>query len=218
MFFQSLDSLNDNIRDRNNYLISLTLDSDDIELNNPEVIERISKYSNTKIEWGISGSKIKAINRSFPDYDFDIVICWSQDMFMTMYGADDIMRDYILQVINTRGDKNFLIHFPEPDSREFLNVLYVATREYYDMFGYIYHPSYFSLFCDNETMEVSKLLNRYHYIGIMGLYEHRNPAYHHYNLQKDLLFTEQQNFWQVDEKNFNERKERNFDLDIPKTV
>jgi len=91
MFFESLDSLNNNIRDRNNYRISLTLDSDDEILNQPEVIERINTYPNVSIEWGLSGSKIAAINRNLPDYG-DVIICWSQDMFATMYGFDDIMR------------------------------------------------------------------------------------------------------------------------------
>jgi hypothetical protein len=40
MFFESLDSLDRNIRDRDNYFISLTLDTDDTILNTPEVIEK----------------------------------------------------------------------------------------------------------------------------------------------------------------------------------
>lgn len=212
MFFESLDSLNNNIRDRDNYLISLTLDLDDDILNTPEVIEKINTYPNVSIEWGVSGSKISAINRSIPDYDFDVIICWSQDMFMEIYGADDIIRDYILQCQNKRGDVDFLFHIPEKDSMEHLNVLYIATKEYFNRFGYIYHPSYLSLWCDNETMCIAKMLGRYEYVGILGLYSHRNPAYHHYNIVKDNLFLEQQGHWQVDEDNFHARRRKNFDL------
>lgn len=212
MFFESLDSLNDNIRDRDNYLISLTLDTDDEILNTQEVIERINTYPNVKIEWGLSGSKIKAVNRSMPDYDFDVVICWSQDMFATLFGFDDVMRLYILEAMGKRNDKDFLIHFPEPDAREFLNVLYVATRQYYDRFQYIYHPSYLSLWCDNESMCVAKMLGRYEYFPIMDLYFHKNPAYHHHKAERDQLFDEQQGHWQVDEDNFHTRRRKNFDL------
>lgn len=213
MFFESLNSLNDNIRDRDNYRISLTIDTDDPILNTPEVIEKINTYPNVSIEWGLSKSKVAAINRSFPNYDFDIVICWSNDMFMTFYGADDIIRDYLCQIINNYDD-DFLCHFPEPDTRDILNVLYIATKKYYDRFGYIYHPSYKSLFCDNETLEIAKLLKRYHYIGVPGLYVHKNPAYHHHGIIRDELFNEQQGHWQEDENNFNERKARNFDLNL----
>ncbi len=212
MFFDSLNSLHNNIRDRNNYHISLTLDSDDEILNRPEIIEKLKEYPNVSIEWGLSKSKVDAINRSFPDYDYDVVICWSNDMFLTMYGADDIMRDYIMDVINTREDEDFLIHFPEKDSMAALNVLYVATRKYYERFNYIYHPSYLSLWCDNESLCVAQLLGRYHYIGILGLYEHRNMAYSHYNLQRDELFNHQQSLWPIDEENFNQRRLKNFDL------
>lgn len=209
--FASLDSLHVNIRDRENYHISLTLDEDDEILNNCEVVDRINMYSNVSIEWGKSISKIDAINRSMPKIDYDILIVWSNDMFATMYGFDDIMRSYMVDIMQEHGDE-LLFHFPEPDSREFLNVLFISTKKYYDRFSYIYHPSYVSLFCDNETMEVARLLKKYHYVNIMGLYEHRNPAYGKYNIQRDSLFNLQQSYWNIDEQNFNERKKRNFDL------
>jgi len=211
-FFESLNSLDVNIRDKNNYLISVTIDDDDIILNKPEVIDRILEYKNVQICFGKSTSKIHAINRDMPsDYDWDIVICWSNDMYARMYGFDDIMRDCMLQKWGDSFDG--IAHFPEPDSKEHLNVLYVATRDYYERFGYIYHPSYLSLFCDNETMEVGKMLGKYHFFGVNGLYEHRNPAYHHYNIQRDSLFNEQQSHWGIDEANFIRRKSKNFYID-----
>ena len=213
MFFESLDSLNNNIRDRNNYLISLTLDTDDEILNHPEVIQRISKYPNTQIEWGLSESKIHAINRSFPDYDFDVIVCWSNDMFATFYGFDDVFRAEILNKFGNDG-MDGLAHFPEEDAKHWLNVLYVATRKYFDRFGYIYHPSYKSLWADNESMEVAKLLGKYHYFGTPGLFVHKNAAYTKYGLPRDQMFEEQQSLWPVDEKNYHDRKVRNFDLNL----
>ncbi|MES2287400.1 MAG: hypothetical protein V4547_17030 [Bacteroidota bacterium] len=211
LFFKSLDSLNDNIRDRNNYLISLTIDTDDVILNTPEVIERINTYPNTSIEWGLSKSKIDAVNRSMPNYDWDVCIVWSNDMVCTFFGMDDIMRADMYNIINNHDD-DFLIHYPEQDAREFLNVLLIVTRKYYNRFNYLYHPSYLSLWCDNETMCVSKMLGRYHYVGTPSLYVHENAAYHQYNLKRDELFNEQQSHWAVDEANFHERRKRNFDL------
>ena len=211
VFFESLDSLNNNIRDRENYLISLTLDTDDEVLNNEEVINAINAYPNVQIEWGTSSSKIEAINRSMPDHDWDVIVCWSNDMFATFYGFDDIFRESICAVF---PDLDGLIHFPEQDAREALNVLYIATRKYYDRFGYIYHPSYKSLWCDNETMEVAKLLGRYHFFGIPNLYVHKNPAYHHYQIERDELFNHQQSFWHEDESNFRNRQSINFELSL----
>ena len=211
LFFESLDSLNDNIRDRNNYHINLTIDEDDAILNTPEVIEKINKYPNVSIGWGLSTSKINAVNRTMPDYDWDVCIVWSNDQFATMFGFDDIMRDAMYSIINNHDD-DFLIHFPEHDAREFLNVLLIVTRKYFNRFNYLYHPSYLSLWCDNETMCVSKMLGRYFYVGTPNLYIHKNAAYHSYNLERDELFNEQQGHWAVDEANFHERRKRNFDL------
>lgn len=213
MFFESLDSLNNNIRDRSNYRISLTLDTDDPILNCDEVIKRLYEYENVSIEWGKSDSKVHAINRSMPDYDWDVLICWSQDMFLTMYGADDIMRDAFYNIINNNGDE-FLVHFPEMDAKEWLNVLYIASRKYYQRFNYIYHPSYLSLWCDNESMKVAQILGKYHYIGTPGLYIHKNPAYTHHGIERDELFNYHQSLWDVDEKNFRQRELNNFDLNL----
>jgi len=211
VFFESLNSLDVNIRDKNNYLISITIDEDDVILNRPEVLQKINSYSNVEVALGTSKSKIDAINRSMPkNYDWDIVICWSNDMFALTYGFDDIIRDCMLQ--KWSEDFDGIAHFPEPDSKEYLNVLYVATRSYYERFGYIYHPSYLSLFCDNETMEVGKILGKYHFFGVNGLYEHRNPAYHQYGVVRDELFNEQQSHWGIDEANFINRKNKNFYL------
>ena len=213
MFFESLNSLHDNIRDKDNYHISLTLDLDDEILHTAEVMDMISEYPNTSIEWGYSKSKIHAINRSMPEYDWDIIICWSNDMTCLFYGMDDIIR---MDMLSKWGHKGFdgLGHWPEPDTKDILNVLYVATRKYYDKFGYIYHPSYLSLWADNESMLVAKMLGKYQFFNTNGLYVHRNPAYSHHGIEKDELFKEQQSLWITDEKNFIERKSRGFDLHL----
>lgn len=211
LFFESLDSLNDNIRDRENYHINLTIDTDDAILNTPEVIERIKTYPNVSIGWGLSKSKIDAVNRTMPDYDWDVCIVWSNDQFATTYGFDDIMRDSMYHIINNNDD-DFLIHFPELDAREFLNVLLIVTKKYFNRFKYLYHPSYLSLWCDNESMCVAKMLGRYYYVGTPNLYIHKNAAYHQYNLERDALFDEQQGHWQVDENNFHARRRINFEL------
>lgn len=209
LFFESLDSVYNNLADKNNFLMSLTLDEDDEILNQPKVVERISEYPNSEIRWGRSESKIHAVNRGMPDYDFDIIVCWSNDMFATIFGFDDLIRQYTNAAF---WDMDGLIHFPEPDAKDALNVLYIATRKYYDRFGYIYHPSYKSLWCDNESMDVAKMLGRYHYCGIPGLFVHKNPAYAHHGMERDAKFNADQDLWAVDEKNYWERKAKNFDL------
>lgn len=211
LFFESLDSLVENIADKNNYHISLTLDKDDQILNQIHVLDKILSYENTSIAWGTSQSKIHAVNRSIPDYPFDIIVNWSNDMFATFYGFDEIFRQNIWEAFGEEMDG--LAHFPEPDAKAALNVLYVATKKYYDRFGYIYHPDYFSLFADNESMEVAQALGRYRYFDIYGLFTHRNPAYSQHNADKDEMFLAQQEIgWTLDRETYNFRKQNNFFL------
>jgi hypothetical protein len=206
-FFKSLDSLVDNISDRDHYHISCTLDNDDPTMNNPEVIDRINKYSNISIGWGLSESKIHAINRSMPDIDWDILFCHSDDMIFTLYGFDvNVGNDMISHFPNFDG----LLHYPDQDAKEALATMYIAGRKWWELRGKnIYHPSYKSLWCDNEEMIASQKMGKYKYCGYQ-INVHLNPAYGH--LVRDEMFNIQQGHWPEDEANFHARQAINFDL------
>lgn len=209
-FFKSLDSLVNNISDKDYFAVSCTLDEDDLTMNNTEVVERIMTYPNTSIEWGRSESKIHAINRSMPDINWDILIVHSDDMLFNIFGADVMIG---VDMMNWFPDGDGLLHYPDQDAREHLATMYIAGRKFYDRFGYVYHPSYKSLWCDNEIMSIAQRLGKYKYCGYQ-INVHNNPAYGH--LPKDDLFNEQQGHWNEDEANFNARKARNFDLHLIK--
>jgi hypothetical protein len=205
-FFDGLDSIVNNNADRDYYHISATLDLDDHTMNNEVVKNRISEYENVSIAWGYSKSKIDAVNRDMPDYDFDILVNMSDDMRFNIYGADQMIRVDMNQWF---PDFFGLLHYPDQDAKEYLATMYIAGKRFYQHFGYIYHPSYKSLWCDNEVMEVAKKIGRYKYCGYQ-INVHLNPAYGH--LSKDDLFNEQQGHWGEDEANYYARKARNFDL------
>lgn len=208
-FFASLDSLYNNIDDLNNFLVSCTLDIDDDAMNNPETVERIKKYKNISIEWGYSTSKINAVNRSMPDYDWDICIVHSDDMVFNIYGFDTMVRvDMMTHFPNMDG----LLHYPDQDAKEWLATMYIAGRKWWEFRDKnIYHPSYKSLWCDNEEMECAQRTGKYKYCGYQ-INHHLNPAYGH--LPKDEMFESQQSDWNHDEDNFNARRIRNFDLKL----
>jgi hypothetical protein len=205
-FFDGLDSIVNNTADRGYYHISATLDLDDHTMNNEAVKNRIAEYENVSIAWGYSKSKIDAVNRDMPDYDFDILVNMSDDMRFNIYGADQMIRVDMNQWF---PDFFGLLHYPDQDAKEYLATMYIAGKRFYQHFGYIYHPSYKSLWCDNEVMEVAKKIGRYKYCGYQ-INVHLNPAYGH--LSKDDLFNEQQGHWGEDEANYYARKARNFDL------
>jgi hypothetical protein len=86
----------------------------------------------------------------------------------------------------------------------------IMDRTYYERFGFIYHPSYLSVFCDNEKTELAKMLRRYKYIDT-EIFIHENPAYGY--IARDELFDEQQAHWGVDELNYSKRKALKFEIE-----
>lgn len=209
-FFKSLDSLINNISDKDYFHVSCTLDSDDLTMNNPEVIERIMTYPNTSIEWGYSESKIHAVNRSMPDINWDILIVHSDDMLFNIFGFDVMIG---VDMMNWFPDGDGLLHYPDQDAKEWLATMYIAGKKFHSRFGHIYHPSYKSVWADNEVMAVAQKLGKYKYCGYQ-INVHLNPAYGH--LPRDPMFDFQQGQWNEDEANFNARKARDFDLHLIK--
>lgn len=208
-FFKSLDSLYSNLDDKENFHVSCTLDTDDLTMNNQEVVDRINGYQNISIEWGLSKSKINAVNRNIPNYPFDILVVHSDDMIFHTYGADTMIR---VDMANHFPEFDGILHYPDQDAKEYLATMYIAGRKWWEFRNKnIYHPSYKSLWCDNEEMAVAKKMGKYFYCGYQ-INHHLNPAYIQNNMERDTLFNRQQNDWNEDELNFNTRQSRNFDL------
>lgn len=210
-FFEGLDSIYNNISDRDSFGVLVTLDDDDETMNNAEVRDRLMTYPNIEVVYGRSESKVHAINRDFDDHikfrDFDILVCMSDDMRFTTFGFDTMMRVDMNALL---PEFDGILHYPDQDAKSALATLYVAGKNWFEFRNRkIYHPSYKSLWCDNEEQDVAKKLGKYRYPGY-NICLHLNPAYGH--LPRDPLFNEQQGHWEEDEKNYHERKERNFDL------
>jgi hypothetical protein len=202
-----MDSIVNNLRDTENYHICCTLDTDDKTMYNAGVIERIGRYKNTSIAWGLSEGKIHAINRDVPDYPFDIIICMSDDMRFNTYGFDEMVR---LDMANYFPNCDGLLHYPDQDAKEILAVLYVAGVNWWRRRNKkIYHPSYKSLWCDNEEMAVAQLLGKYVFISY-SIVDHLCPGWG--RAPKDKMYIQQEGDWDEDQQNFNFRQSINFEI------
>ena len=83
----------------------------------------------------------------------------------------------------------------------------IMGRAYYNRFNYIYHPSYNSLFCDNEFQEVSRLLGK-EYKSDLTLFKHEHPVWS--GEQYDQLMTRNESFYQVDKRVYEQRKRNDY--------
>lgn len=202
LFLEGMDSITNNLFDTKNFQILVSADHGD-----PEMEEEIY-YENTLVIYSESESKVDAINRDieYAEPDWDIIFVMSDDMRITFYGFDEIIREQFAD-----GDLDKLIHIPDQDAKDALATVYIAGRKYYDRFGFVYNPVYKSLFCDNEVQDIAKKLNKYFFVNCPGVITHLNPAYGH--LPKDEMFIRQQQIgWTEDAKTYEERSLKNFYL------
>lgn len=209
-FFEGMESIY-NLCSLPDYIrVLITADEDDLTMNNDAVRERISKYPNAHIVYGISDNKIHAINRDFDKLPkgwekWAIIANFSDDQRFTIYGWDDLIRIDFNQIFPETLDG--YMAYLDPDTKGALSTLYIAGRAWFDKFGWVYDPKFQSLFCDNLVEDCAKYLGKYHYTGY-DIYRHLNPSYYN-NVGSDKLYKEQQKIgWEIDSKTYYSIKEK----------
>lgn len=214
-FFDGLDNIFEFAEFPDRLLVMVTLDLDDLEMNNYEVKEKLSTYKNIHVIYGVSKNKIHACNRDLdkiPDNwkDYHIIANFSDDMKWTIPKWDTYIR---VDFNSVSPDFSHYMAYLDPDTHGALSTLYIAGRNFFDRFNHIYNPVYVSLFADNEVEDIAKMIGKYHYTGY-SIYHHKNPAYYPDEIKDSMFLTQQQVGWDIDMKTYYERKTRNFDIDL----
>ena len=211
-FLRGIDSIVNNVADKSNYHILISVENENHDaamhplpqLDCPHTY-RVNPYRPT--------SKVDAINRDLNEFleicDADIIVNMSDDVVFTEKGFDDIIRQEFRfeDTMGSGNDFDKCIHFPDGVTNEALISMSILGRTYYDRFKYIYHPSYKSLWCDNETMDVSKMLGCYRYIN-KHIFKHLHPA--HGNAPNDAQYQITESFHPIDNANYLNRKANNY--------
>ena len=161
---------------------NINCDISDETMNNEDVIQRIQdtfeKYdpstderiSLCQINFNDSSNKIEAININIEGNDFDIVVCASDDMVPQVQNWDDEIAT-AMQV--WFPDLDGCVHFDDGNTHGKLITFSILGRKLYDHFGYIYHPDYKSLYCDDEfTQEVRRLGKEKYIDKVIVSHEH----------------------------------------------
>lgn len=140
----------------------ITLDSDDPTATSELVQQILALGRNIQVQLGFSGSKIAAINRDLQSAPpFDILLLASDDMIPVIQGYDSVIRSAMQMHYPTTDG---VLWFNDGFRGKELNTLCILGRKYFQRFGYIYHPEYKSLWCDNEFTDVANKLRRQKYI------------------------------------------------------
>jgi len=139
-----------------NFEFLISCDTNDESMNNEMMQKFMQQFPNLSCRYDENKTKIEACNRGVTEKSFDIVVLVSDDMVPEVKGYDKLIVD------------RMQTHFPDTDGALWLfdgfnpdiNTLSVLGRKYYDRFGYIYHPSYVTQWCDQEHTDVSKSLGK----------------------------------------------------------
>ena len=198
-FKRGMDSIINNCT-AENYQILVSKDEDDTSMYGME--EQYKDNSKVVFCRGENKNKIFAINRDLDVItDWDILVNMSDDMVFNQYGFD----------AHIRGEFDNLdqcLHFPDGNTTALITMS-ILGRKFFDRFGYIYHPDYVSLFCDNEQTEVAQILGCYKFIN-KNIFSHLHPAWA--KAASDEQYRHTESFWGVDEATFHRRRANNFDL------
>lgn len=190
--------------------VLITADKDDHSMNNNIAKGQIfdlnaNNKGDITIKYGDPLGKIDAINRDLEDVSFDILILASDDMECVKEGWDTVL---INEMEKYYPDTDGVLWHNDGYTKNRLNTMCIMGREYYNRFGYIYHHSYKSLWCDNEFMDVSQQLGKVTYFEEV-LFAHQHPA-NVAQYQDDLY--EKNNIWyDLDHSNYEIRKANGFE-------
>lgn len=193
---------------------NINCDENDATMNKVEIIDQIklnaSKYDHVKcsINFDKDTTKISAINDHINDKNFDIIICASDDMIPYEKNWDDTIASAMIEHF---PNLNGCISFYDGIRKDGLITYSILGKKLYEYFGYIYHPDYKSLYCDDEfTSEVNRM-NCVKYIDhLIVRHEHWSVAGNinshdcDESAQKTLYYSGR------DSLVFNKRKEMNF--------
>ena len=187
----------------------ITLDNDDETMNTDKMREWMDSLDVDLVyHYGDSKSKIEACNANLEDEEGDVLILVSDDMVPCFQDFDDIIMQGMEQFF---PDMDGAIKFYDGlrPKEDLLMTLPVLGWNLYKKFGYIYHPDYTSLYCDNEMTVVCRDLGKL-IVSPVCIFRHEWT-----NQPFDELHARNENadMYSLDGRVFEERRRKNFDID-----
>lgn len=192
-----------------NVQVIISMDDDD-EAMTHEVCQKAKViFPNTLIFKNKPGGKIKACNANLEAIDerVTLIVLASDDMIPQVMGWDEVLLDE-MKTFYPHND-GVLFH-NEGYLKKVLNCMVIVGVEYFKQFGYLYHPDYISLFCDNEFMEMADTLGKQTYFEEV-LFKHQHYA-RNSSIKMDELMKHNESFYKHDCNTYNKRKSLGFPL------
>lgn len=208
-FRKTIQSIFDNSLSMN-FVILAAVDEDDPTL--PEYPSSDEYRLKLIYSYGTSKNKVDAINRGvnfLQEYDtWHILVNVSDDQVFIKKGFDKIIWQQFIDGPDFPTDLDRFIHFPDQSpAGPILPTMSIMGRTYYDRFGYIYSPDYFSLWCDDEARDVAIQLGKYKFVN-ERIFDHLHPIWTHE--VTDELGKRNEALYRQDQRTYNKRKALGF--------
>ena len=197
--------------------VCVSCDQDDSSMTPADIqysIKNITHYTSwCNIYYGNSTTKIEAVNADIASvpWEWDIIVLVSDDMVPQVKGYDDVLRNHMMA---QHPDTNGILWVNDGTQGLNLNTITIMGKAMYKSFGYLYHPSYCSLFCDTEFTDLCKgtLASKTTYIPhVLIRHEHPGTGFPE---KQDQLYLRNQSYWSMDMNTYISRKTYAFDWSI----
>lgn len=185
-------------------LFHIVIDQDDRSMNNAVVLAKLRSMPNCVYTISETSGKVKAINTMPKITNWDIVLLLSDDMIVQKKGWDTDIRE---RMKRHYPDTDGVLWYDDGFVHSKLNTLVCMGKKYYNRFGYIYHPSYISLWSDNEFMDVANMLKKQTYIAEC-IIRHEHCIY--MGRPRDALCNRNESVYNIDHENYIKRKAGGF--------
>lgn len=202
VFKQNLNNYYRMLSNRHECHFHILMDSSDETMS----LDRMSRFLSSfrKLTWTYSDctTKIQACNCSVHSTEFDIMVLVSDDMEPEVKGFDDVIyRDMMASFPGLDG----ALHYNDGGiSGDQVITLSIIGVNLYKYFGYVYHPDYVSLFCDQEFTDVVRALGKVSYnprVIVRHKWIGNTP---------DELSRHNESFWDRDQDVYTKRKAAGF--------
>jgi hypothetical protein len=206
-FQRVLTRYRDFLSGRHDVQFVITCDVIDPRMNNRRIRRWLADFARTvplSVHYGWSWTKIQAVNADLAGRRADALLVASDDMNPQVEGYDDrIFARLAERFPDFRGALKFDDGFRKDD----LMTYPVLGWPLYEAFGYIYHPKYWSVYCDNEQTESCQALNCLAVVPEMLFRHEWTPQ------PVDLLHRRNENHWikRKDRRLFAKRRLAGFD-------
>jgi len=198
---------------KHNVRFVITCDEDDPTMNNEATkcwFAEIQKENDIKVVYGQSKSKVEACNADLEGETGDVLLLASDDMLPVVNHYDESIYGAFQQVF---PEYDGAVKFADGLRSDQLMTLPCLGWKLYKAFGYVYHPDYTSLYCDNEQTQSCFMLNRLAE-SKHCIIQHRWVPGNHELADKLHQRNEDSEMYAKDEKVFERRKIKDFDVDV----